>query len=668
VKVFRPAPGNDSAEALQRFLFEAVSASRINHPNAVSVLDSGISEEGIAYLIMELLTGHTLTTELREKSALSVERCAQILLPICDVLAKAHAAGIVHRDIKPDNIFLHHNENGEIVKVLDFGIAKLLEDHQGLEMKSLTAPGGIIGTPTYMAPERFAGGEYDGRSDVYSLGVVLYEMLSGRLPHHASSPQMVAYGPLCLIKEVQPLKEVMPDLDAKIAAVVMKALAQDPINRPTAKALGQAFLRASGLRNDPLIINNISAPSENYLNGDLTEAPTITRSPIALDAQASAWQKLEKIFHAALAYTGQQQTAFINAVCGNDQQLLRELETLLKAHKQADNDIFLDPANHLNLEQAGSLLGQMIENRYQIEQFLSPSGSRARAIDTATGQEVVIIICQRQILSEEEFLAQFNSAVERSRRLLHANIASIGNCGIDLINGQQIGYLIIDERIDLSLADLIAKVDDLSAAQVINIVDEICAALSYAHQQGVAHGNLRADSIWLQRKHDEFHIKLEGFGFGRLTRADANLLDLFAALDKQPVDNEGAGALAIGVMVETAMAASSSRVMRNFDQPDAYSDIESLGIILFQLLTGNKIEEFDKADKDFTEQLIISINKTRPDLPQSLFSLVAAALSKDDQARPVSIDDFRAALHAHLKNRRQRSEVGDQGRMKSEFF
>src|SRR5262249_2591138 len=106
VKVFKPSPGNDSADALERFRLEAVSACRINHPNAVSILDSGISSEGIAYLVMELLKGHTLTAEMRKRKIFPIERIAQILPPVCEVLGKAHSMGIVHRDVKPDNIFL----------------------------------------------------------------------------------------------------------------------------------------------------------------------------------------------------------------------------------------------------------------------------------------------------------------------------------------------------------------------------------------------------------------------------------------------------------------------------------------------------------------------------------------------------------------------------------
>src|SRR5262249_48378640 len=116
VKVFRPVPGNDSPEALERFLQEGISACKINHPNAVAVLDSGISADGIAYMVMEFLEGNSLADELRRKLRLTIRRTFEILGPVCEVLEEAHRAGIIHRDIKPENIFLSQAKEGLVVK------------------------------------------------------------------------------------------------------------------------------------------------------------------------------------------------------------------------------------------------------------------------------------------------------------------------------------------------------------------------------------------------------------------------------------------------------------------------------------------------------------------------------------------------------------------------
>lgn len=246
VKVFQPLAGNASAESLERFRLEGVSACRINHPNAVSVLDSGISENGIAYLVMELLTGHSLTRELQTSGQLSLLRCAQIIVPVCDVLVVAHAAGIIHRDIKPDNIFLHHGPEGEIVKVVDFGIAKLIGKNKDSDLQTLTEAGGIIGTPTYMAPERLTGRPYDGKSDVYSVGVLLYQMLCGR-PPFMSSGNLMDMVLAHINHPPPPMREFVSDLPEAVEVVVLKALTKDPGIRITANELATEFVKAFGL-------------------------------------------------------------------------------------------------------------------------------------------------------------------------------------------------------------------------------------------------------------------------------------------------------------------------------------------------------------------------------------------------------------------------------------
>jgi HAMP domain-containing protein len=242
VKVFKPSPGNDSAEGLERFRFEAISASLINHLNAVTVFDSGISTEGIAYLVMELLSGKPLGNELREKKMLSLSRFAEIIIPVCNVLSKAHEAGIIHRDIKPDNVFLHKIPEGETVKVVDFGIAKLMDTGAGLDIKDLTATGAIIGTPTYTAPERFEDKPYDGRADVYSLGIMMYEMLCGQVPFAQGDGGMLAIMVQHIMKNPPPLRSINPNIPEAVETIIMRTLEKNPDARPTAKELAEAII------------------------------------------------------------------------------------------------------------------------------------------------------------------------------------------------------------------------------------------------------------------------------------------------------------------------------------------------------------------------------------------------------------------------------------------
>jgi serine/threonine protein kinase len=296
VKVFRPLAANATPEALARFQLEGISSCRINHPNAVAVLDSGITAGGIAYLVMELLKGQTLTAELRNKGVLSPARCVQIVLPICDVLAKAHASGIIHRDIKPDNIFLHQEEDREMIKVVDFGIAKLLGSHGASEdYASLTATGGFLGTPAYMSPERFENRPYDGRADVYSVGIMLYRMLCGRLPFQTEDTNIVPLVMMHVTEPPRPLRELRADIPPALEEVVLQALRKKPAERPDAKALAKELAEAIGTQYNPHTSGSFRLTVEDFFV-PADEAATITgRSRSTMPAtQRTAEQGWEK--------------------------------------------------------------------------------------------------------------------------------------------------------------------------------------------------------------------------------------------------------------------------------------------------------------------------------------------------------------------------------------
>jgi CheY-like chemotaxis protein len=237
IKVFRPLPGNDTPDALERFCQEGIAASRIRHPNVVEIHDNGISSTGIAYLVMELLQGRTLAAELADSPQLPPQRTVEILLPVCQTLAEFHAAGIVHRDIKPENIYLHRGRSGEVVKLLDFGLSKIWASPD--EQTHLTTSLGcaVAGTPAYMAPERLLDMAYDGRSDVYSLGVIMYRMLCGRAPFETDGNAKFAVAMLQLTAEPPSMSALNPALPPGLADLVGRMLSKDPDGRPSAGEL-----------------------------------------------------------------------------------------------------------------------------------------------------------------------------------------------------------------------------------------------------------------------------------------------------------------------------------------------------------------------------------------------------------------------------------------------
>ncbi len=290
VKVFRPAPGNDTSEAVERFRREGISASRVSHPNAVAVLDSGVSTDGIAYLVMELLDGHSLGHELRLHGRLPLGRCAAILKPLCEVLEAAHSQGIIHRDIKPDNVFLHQAPDGEVVKVVDFGIAKMLGEHSEGNSNELTLTGSFVGTPIYMSPERFNRQPFDGRADVYSVAVLAFEMLCGR-PPFVLGPA----GPFALVldhlQNPPPLmRAFVSDLPQEIEEIVQEGLSKDPEERPKASTFGNGFWLAArkyvpvdgpeisevGIHDDLPTSTGLSTPGRGKLTPD-TDAQIASR-------------------------------------------------------------------------------------------------------------------------------------------------------------------------------------------------------------------------------------------------------------------------------------------------------------------------------------------------------------------------------------------------------
>jgi eukaryotic-like serine/threonine-protein kinase len=233
--------------AKQRFRREARAAGRMHHPNAVSVTDFGATADGYLYIVMELLEGQTLRDLLAREAPLDLARVVSIMLQTCAAVSAAHDVGLIHRDLKPANIFIEQRSNTPaVVKVLDFGVAKFaVEEQADDDFQTLTQVGAIIGTPRYMSPEQCSGsGGVTPASDVYSLGIILYEMLSGVVPFSAETPLALALRHVS--EPPRPLREIVPDVPEQLEAIAHKALAKRPSDRyADAKELRQAIFAAA---------------------------------------------------------------------------------------------------------------------------------------------------------------------------------------------------------------------------------------------------------------------------------------------------------------------------------------------------------------------------------------------------------------------------------------
>jgi serine/threonine protein kinase len=239
VKIIKPEYAFDP-DVADRFMREARTMARLRHPNAAMIFDAGNLPDGRHFIIMEYVEGQTLSEVLEREGRFTPERAVQVASAICDVLAEAHNLGIIHRDLKPSNIML--NERG--ICVLDFGVAKVLATSaEATQTHATTGSGVIVGTPRYMSPEQCLGQRVGARSDLYSLGVLLYEMLAGRPPF--TDPLASAV----LVKQATapppPLPKLREDIPRPLAAAIHKLLAKRPDDRPQNAQAAQKLLEKS---------------------------------------------------------------------------------------------------------------------------------------------------------------------------------------------------------------------------------------------------------------------------------------------------------------------------------------------------------------------------------------------------------------------------------------
>jgi serine/threonine-protein kinase len=282
VKMLRPDLGTDPG-LVSRFFQEARAVNEIRHPNIVDISDFGSTEDGIVYFVMELLEGRSLRDRLNAEGPLPIDDAVTVSRQVCDALAAAHRAGIVHRDLKPDNIFLLADPTGALrSKLFDFGVAKLLGE-QEKQVGHKTIAGSVVGTPFYMSPEQALCQDVTAAADIYAMGVVMFEMVTGRVPFEAT--QLVLLLNAILKQPAPPASQLRPDVPAFLDRLILRCLEKDPGARPRTMEEMVALLGAGAA---DLAGQSVAFGETMAVGPGLTvPRPTVARSA-AMTARTSA--------------------------------------------------------------------------------------------------------------------------------------------------------------------------------------------------------------------------------------------------------------------------------------------------------------------------------------------------------------------------------------------
>lgn len=280
VKILHPELMQDR-EAAERFNREAQMAARVKHPNAINIFDVGVTPDGLEFIVMEFFDGQSLREIIKRQKNLELKFITTVITQVCSALDEAHRQGITHRDIKPDNILISQISNKIHVKVLDFGIAKLLDK----SAVNLTQTGSVMGTPQYMSPEQCMGEELDCRADIYSVGVMLYEMLCGKVPFNAPNPNAIA---IQHVQKTPPSLQQNCGVTPEIEQAVLRSLAKNPSERQQSAGklaydLDLAVSESLGI-STPITLDSVSLKREDFSRHQFQENAARRLTPPASGA------------------------------------------------------------------------------------------------------------------------------------------------------------------------------------------------------------------------------------------------------------------------------------------------------------------------------------------------------------------------------------------------
>jgi serine/threonine protein kinase len=627
--------------ARTRFLREAQALAQLKHDHVVPIYS--VNDEPLPYLVMPLLQGETLEKRLRRERLVPVELACEIGRQTAVGLAAVHAVGLIHRDLKPANLWLEARATGVHVRLLDFGLARL-------DGSELTNTGERMGTPSYMAPEQVDGLDVDARTDLYSLGVILYELLSGQLPF----PQASLPARYEAIRQ-QPPPTLPLHLAPELTDLVLRLLAKAPANRPTSAATVAATLQvlATAPSVPPL-------PSVADLPGDYQ--PTLDQQPVPTDDGPLPMTVALRVIdgpHTGQSFTFAQRDSFlvgrgssahfrfnyddpyfsrnhfidlrsrngtfVNAVRVEvaeltDGALVRAGHTTFRVVLQHGSTVI--PPTHAWLPVADF---ELPGYRLAGEVGRGALGVVYRAERLADGATVAIKVLLPNAAANEQDAARFVREVDLLARLQHQYIVRWYETGL----AESGVYLVMEYLTGPTVAQWLEQHGPLPLRSAVRLMGQVLTALAYAHGEGVVHRDVKPANILLHGQGAERGAKLTDFGLARLFDE--------TRLHGPTLSGEHPGTL-------DYMAPEQ---VTHYRDVGPAADQFAAAATLYRLLSGRSCRQLSRgpaASLDVTENQIIPLHSVCPTVPIALAEIIERALRTVPTARFPDVRAFNQAL------------------------
>ncbi len=580
------------ANALARFTREARASAQLKGEHICRVIDFGV-EDKVPYIVMELLKGTDLA-KLTKVRTIDIPTAALYVQQACIGLAEAHAAKIIHRDLKPGNLFLTRRADGSpLIKVLDFGVAKA---EVGENEVGLTGTSNVVGSPGFMSPEQFRSSKtVDGRADIWALGVVLYKLISGRLPF---KPDVFAEFVLAISREQPPpLSEAPPAFQA----IVMRCLAKDPAQRyRDVTALGIDLAPFAALARKSTRMYDDDGPSEN---------PTIKRAPAARPTPPPA-----KTLMGMLPNT--------DDVPPSAAEPLESRPTV--------------PGTAVGVAvpstPTGDLVSGTVVGEYRIEKKIGQGGMGVvySAVHPLIGKKAAIKVIGADVGTDPVVVQRFVQEARSINQIGHPNIVDVFAFG-QLPDGRN--YFVMEHLQGESLRGRLTRAF-IPLSEGIQILDEIAGALEAAHEQQIVHRDLKPDNVFLSSvRGGMIIVKLLDFGIAKL-------------VDGRGI---GVGKTNTGELMGTPAYLSPEQARgRNVDYR---TDIYALGCMMFEVVTGQMPFMAESAMDIVLMHLSMAPRRPSelvPNIPPALEQLILQMLDKEPANRPslAQVRDVFAELFA----------------------